>query len=188
MVHIDSGTSREWYNLFCMVKSKLVIPLVIGVTLLIAGSVFAYYRYAPPKKEKKIVLSLKATPTPTMIPSPTSSPSATPAPIRKYIYYPTPTPTPTPAQDFKQVLNDYEACKQACPIVGEGVTCTENSESNAQPPTTVCQTIEGAEGSGTTVKCTTSSGSSGSRTTCKSNKHPDEACINSCKSKYGLNF
>jgi hypothetical protein len=162
-----------------MVKKKLVVLLVFGVTLLIAGSTFAYYHFTTPKNEKKIVLAAKVTPKPNAIPSatPTSSPSATPTPIIKYIYYPTATPVP----DIKQVLNDYTACKEACPLVGEGSTCTENSENNDQSP--VCETIENSNGS-TTVKCKTRE----SRTTCKSNKHPDESCISSCKSKYGLNF
>jgi hypothetical protein len=167
-----------------MVKRKLVIFLLIGVTLLIAGSTFAYYHFTTPKKEKKIVLASRVTPTPTTLPSatPTSSPSATPTPIVKYIYY----PTPTPAPDFKQVLNEYEECKKACPIVDEGTTCTENSENNTQSQSPVCEIIEGSDGSSSQVKCTSRSGGGGK--TCKSNKHPDEACINSCKGKYGLNF
>ena len=166
-----------------MVKLKLIPILVIGVSLLIASSTFAYYHYTIPKNEKKIVKSLKVTTTPTIIPTPSSSPSASPTPTIKYIQYPTFTPTP----DIKQVLNDYDACKKACSIVGEGVTCTENSDNTAQPPTTDCHTVEGP-GSETTVKCTSSSGSSNAKTTCQSNRHPDETCINSCKGKYGLNF
>ncbi len=169
-----------------MVKLKLVPILVIGVFLLIASSTFAYYHYIIPKNEKKIVKSLKVTPTPTIIPTPSSSPSASQIPTIKYIQYPTFTPTP----DIKQVLNDYDACKKACPIVGEGVTCTENADNPAQPPTPNCHTVEepGSNGSKTTIKCTSSSGSSNGKTTCQSNRHPDETCINSCKGKYGLNF
>jgi hypothetical protein len=171
-----------------MVKLKLVPILVIGVSLLIASSAFAYSHYIIQKNEKKIVKSLKVTTTPTIIPTPTpsSSPSASPTSTIKYIQYPTSTPTP----DIKQVLNDYDACKKACPFVGEGVTCTENSDNIDQPPTTDCHTVEepGSNGSKTTVKCTSSSGSSNGKTTCQSNRHPDETCINSCKGKYGLNF
>jgi hypothetical protein len=166
-----------------MVKLKLVPILVIGVSLLIASSAFAYYHYMIQKNDKKIVESLKVTPTPTIIPTLSSSPSASPTPTIKYIQYPTFTPTP----DIKQVLNDYNACKKACPIVGEGVTCTENSDNTAQPPTTDCHTVEGPGGVKTT-NCTSSSGSSNNKTTCQDNRHPDETCINSCKGKYGLNF
>ena len=163
-----------------MIKQKLVAILTIGVSLLIAGSSLAYYHYALPKKDKNVVVSLKVIPTPTTIPTPTSSPSATPAPLIKYIHYPTATPTP----DIKQVLNDYAACKQACPIVGEGSTCTTSDNPTSIPPTPVCHPVEG----GTGQSCVYNSGNSNSTTTCHSNSHPDQACIDSCKSKYGLNF
>jgi hypothetical protein len=146
-----------------MLSLKTIALLSLAGSSIVAGSAIAYYYgFALPKKDKEVlalqVAKLSVTPTPTLTPTPTASPTATPTIVFRYIpptSTSTPTAPPAPTTDIKKTLNDYNACKQACPIVGSGVTCTQNSDNTS---------------------------------TCHSNSHPDQACIDSCKSKYGLNF
>lgn len=121
-----------------MLSLKTIALLSLVGSSLVAGSAITYYYgYALPKKDKEVlalqVAKLSITPTPTLTPTPTASPSATPVPTRVIRYFPptstpTITPQPAPTTDIKKTLNDYNACKQACPIIGGGVTCTESSD------------------------------------------------------------
>ncbi len=117
-----------------MLNLKTIALLSIAISSLLAGSTIAYYYgFALPKKDKEVlalkIARLSVTPTPTLTPTPTASPTATPTIVFRYIppaSTPTPTAPPAPTTDIKKTLNDYNACKQACPKVGGGSTCTDN--------------------------------------------------------------
>jgi hypothetical protein len=118
-------------------------------------------------------IAITPTVTPTDAPSPTATPSATPTPTVRI--WPTVTPTPSPTlaptapqasnQDVKKDLNEYMACKNACPRIEgktERVCDTPNPDGGATTGHSCRVTVEGSA--------------------------PDQACIDSCKSKYGLDF
>jgi hypothetical protein len=149
-----------------MLNIKLIALLILAGSTLVAGSsITYYYGYSLPQKDKEVLALQRAKRSVTPTPTPTATPSAAPTP--KIIRYFPPTPTPSPtvlsptvapiqATDIKNTLNDYNDCKQACPKVGGGTTCKDNSN--------------------------------GSSTCTHTSDHPDQVCIDSCKSQYGLSF
>lgn len=104
--------------------------IIFTVLILLTGISFSYIFNKSFKKTKVEGVSVTPTLSPSVIPTFSVTPSPTPIPTKRFIPTNTPSPTPVPTSSqqtedlSKTTLNDYMACKSACPQVAGGTTCT----------------------------------------------------------------